>query len=249
MNSTKAIFKKQFKGTVKNPETLIQFMMFPLMAFLMGFFTNVDFEGYGLPQEIIDAMAANMPNLATMMATMFAGMALIPTVAGIIAEDIEKKSLRFLVMAGVKPSAYLVGVGGVILFVSLFTSFAFGFVASFSGLDLLIFIAALMSGITASVVLGATIGILTKNQQAATAVSMPIAMAIGFGPMAAQFNDTVARVLHVLYTQQLNVVADYLNGVQGIATPLWQSFAIIWGNVAVLGVLFIIAYRKKGMGS
>jgi len=247
MSSTKAIFKKQFKGSVKNPETLIQFMIFPIMALIMGVMTNIDFEGYDMPQEIIDAMIANMPNLATMMATMFAGMALIPTVAGIIAEDIEKKSLRFLIMAGVKPSAYLIGVGSVIFLVSVLTSAAFGLIAGFGGVSFLIFVVSMLSGVAASIVIGATIGILTKNQQAATALSMPIAMVLGFGPMMAQFNDTAARVLHIFYTQQLNVVADMLNNVPGVTTPIWQSIAIIWANVAVVGILFVIVFRRKGV--
>jgi len=248
MRSVKAVFKKQFKGTVQNPETLIQFMIYPLMAFIMSIF--MDMEGMtetlmNYAPHMVDAMLANMPNLVTMMAAMFAGMALIPAVAGIIAEDTEKKSLRFLIMAGVKPPAYLIGVGSVIFFASIFTSVAFGFVGEFRGTDFLIFVGTMMSGVAASIVLGATIGILTKNQQSATALSMPISLILGFGPMMAQFNDRVATVLHVFYSQQINVVVDYLT--IGTETPLWQSFVIIWANVVVLGVLFMIVYAKKGL--
>jgi len=209
---------------------------------------DIMYHMYDFPEvadTMIESMHANMPNLVTMMATMFAGMALIPAVAGIIAEDIEKKSLRFLIMAGVKPPAYLVGVGSVIFFASVFTSIAFAFVGGFWGVDFLIFIGAMMSGVAASIVLGAIIGILTKNQQSSTALSMPIALVLGFGPMMAQFNDTVARVLHIFYSQQINIVVDYLT--VGAETPLWQSFAIMWGNVVVLGVLFIVVYAKKGL--
>jgi len=245
MNNVKAIFKKQFKGSVKNPETLIQFMIYPVMAFVMGFVTNFDFSDYGLPQEMLDAMMANMPNMVTMMACMFAGMALIPAVAGIIAEDIERKSMRFLLMAGVKPTAYLIGVGSVIFLVSILTSVVFSFIGGFSGLDFWIFTASMLSGVVASTAMGAIIGILTKNQQSATALSMPIAMVLGFGPMIAQFNETAARVLNIFYTQQLNVVANYLEF--GGDTPLWQSFAIMWANILVLGISFVIVYRKKGL--
>jgi len=238
MRSIKAIFKKQLKDTLKNPAVLIQFIIFPLIAFLMNMVMNID----GLPEE----MVANMPNMVTMQATIFAGMGLIPIVAGIIAEDIERKSLRFLMMAGVKPSAYLIGVSGVIFIVSFFTSVAFGFISEFNGQDFWVFVGAMMSGVAASIVLGATIGILTKNQQAATALSMPAAIIFGFGPMMAQFNETIARALHIVYTQQLNVVTGYLT-IGGAETGLWQSFAIIWANVVVLAALFAIAYKKKGL--
>jgi len=243
MNNVKAIYKKQFKGSVKNPEILIQFMIYPVMAFVMGFVTNFDIEG--VPQDILDAMMANMPNLVTMMACMFAGMALIPVVAGIIAEDIERKSMRFLLMAGVKPMAYLIGVGSVIFLVSILASVAFSFIGGFGGLDFWIFTASMLTGVAASIVMGAIIGILTKNQQSATALSMPIALVLGFGPMMAQFNETAARVLHIFYTQQLNVIAGYLEF--GGDTPLWQSFAIMWANILVLGILFVVVYRKKGL--
>jgi ABC-2 type transport system permease protein len=173
-------------------------------------------------------------------------MALLPVAAGFIAEDIERKSLRFLMMAGVKPAPYLLGVGGVLYLISLLTSVAFALVGSYGGLDFLIFVTAMMSGIAGSIVLGATIGILTKNQQAATALSMPAALIIGFGPLLAQFNEGIANALRFLYTQQLNVVADRLNGL-AVNTPLWQSFVIMWGNVAVLGILFAIVYAKKGI--
>jgi len=244
MRNLKAIFKKQFKDTIANPAVLMNFFIFPLMAFLMSHFAAPDFEG--VPYDIAAMMEASMPNMAIMMAAMFAGMAIIPSVTGFIAEDIEKKSLRFLNMAGLKPAPYLLGIGSVTFFLSIFTSVAFGFISGFGGLDFWIFVASLLSGVAASIVLGATIGILCKNQQAATGLSMPAAMVLGFGPMLAMFNDNIARFLHPFYTQHLNVIADYLM-LGGAETPLWQSFAIIWGNVAVLGVLFAVVYAKKGL--
>jgi len=262
MRSFKAVFKKQLKDFLKNPAVLIQFAIFPLLAFMINvildFDSMVNVEDIprieGMTEEMIaeimaammDSMNNTMPNMVTMQATMFAGMALIPVVAGLIAEDIERKSLRFLMMAGVKPAPYLLGVGGVVFLISFLTAVAFAFVGSFSELDFLIFVAAMMSGIAGSIVLGATIGILTKNQQAATALAMPAALIIGFGPMLAQFNDNIANTLHFLYTQQLNIVADYLNGAT-VETALWQSFTIMWANVAVLGVLFVVVYTKKGI--
>ena len=244
MRSFKAIFKKQIKDTISNPAVLMNYFIFLLMAFLMNTFTVMDFED--IPDEIAEMLMANMPNLAILMAAMFAGMGLVPAVTGVIAEDIEKKSLRFLNMAGVKPAPYLLGIGSVMFFLSIFTAIGFGLISDFRGQDFWIFVASLMSGVAASIVLGATIGILCKNQQAASGLSMPAAIVLGMGPMLAQFNETIARALHVLYMQQLNVVADYLAR-GGADTPLWQSFAIMWANVAVLGILFAVVYARKGL--
>ena len=237
MSGVKAIFKKQVKDTYKNMVVLVQFLLFPLVAFIMT--------------ELIARGDDTIPNtmFATMMAAIFAGMGLIPMIAGIIAEDRERKSLRFLVMAGVKPSAYLVGIGSVILLVSLVPAVAFSFTADFSGQDFWVFVAVIMSGVSASILIGATIGIVSENQQAATGLSMPVAMILGFGPMIAQFNDTAAQIFHVFYTQQFNIVADSLvvTGGYQADTSLWQSFGIMWANVAVMLVLFIFFYKKRGL--
>lgn len=242
MRSLKAVFKKQLKGTIQNPEILLQFIIFPLLAFVMNMMVVTDFEG--VPQDIADMLMANMPNMVTMQASIFAGMGLITVMTGIVAEDIEKKSLRFLMMAGVKPPAYLLGVSGVVFLVSFFTSAAFSLIGGFSGLDFWTFTGAMMSGVAASIVLGATIGILAGSHQSASGLALPAAIILGFGPMVAQFNDTLARILHPFYTQQLNVVANYLT-TGAATTPLWHAFAIMWGNIAVLGVLFAIVYAKK----
>jgi len=253
MRNINAIFYKQLTDTMKNPATLIQFIIFPLIALaierLMNTSQMIEQMAAALPSgtdiySITADMTANMPNMTTMQATVFAGMGLIPIVAGIIAEDIEKKSLRFLTMAGIKPPSYLLGIGGVVMFLSLFTSAAFSLVAGFRGLDFWIFTAAMMSGVAGSIMLGAALGILTKNQQASAGITMPIALVLGFGPIMAQMNPNVARYLHVLYTQQLNIIADYLN-FGGTNTSLWQSFGIIWANVAVLGLLFVVVFRTK----
>jgi len=247
MRSVKAIFKKQLKDIIKNPAVLIQFIIYPLITFAMDSIMETDFDFEGVPDDIVEMILAgmpNMPNMVTMQAAIFAGMGLMTAISGIISEDMEKKSLRFLAMAGVKPMSYLIGVSGVMFLVSFFTSAAFSLIGGFSGLDFWIFTAAMMSVVAGSTVLGATFGILMGNQQAASALIFPVAIILGFGPMMAQFNENIARFLYITYTQQLNIVADYLT-LGGADTPLWHSFSIMWANVVVLGLLFVLVFKKK----
>ncbi|MCL2169613.1 MAG: ABC transporter permease [Defluviitaleaceae bacterium] len=242
MRNINAVFYKQLRDTLKNPFTLSQFIMYPMMAFIMSVMAVPNFEG--VPEDIMSMIADNMPNMVTMMATIFAGMGLITIIPGIITEDTEKKSLRFMTMAGVKPLSYLIGVSGVMFFVSIFTSVAFSLIGGFTGLDFWIFTAAMMSSVAGSIVLGAIIGVLSGAHQAAQGLALPAALILGFGPMIAQFNDTLARILHIFYTQQLNIIADHLT-MGGADTPLWQSFGIMWANVAVLSLLFVLVFKKK----
>jgi len=237
LRGLKAIFKKQIKDIMKNMSVLIQFIIFPVVAFAMTELV-VD-DNFNMPRTIF----------VTMMASVFVGMALITVSAGIIAEDREKKSLRFLIMAGVKPSAYLLGIGGVILLVSLLPTLAFGLIGRFSREEFVLFVAVMVSTIGASILLGLTVGIFANNQQAAMGLAMPIAVVLGFGPMISSFNGQVAQIFSPFYTQQLNVVVDNFYSVNGshTGTSLWQPFTIIWANIAVLIALFTFAFMKKSL--
>jgi len=229
MRSVQAIFVKQAKDMIKNFSVLVLFIIFPLVAFGMTHFVAQGND------DIPDTM------FTTMMASVFVGMALIQSACTVIAEDREKKSLRFLVIAGVKPLAYLLGIGGVIFIASVISSLAFGYIGGFSQNEFIAFMLVMMSGAIASIILGATIGIYAKNQQAATGLSMPIAMVLGFAPLIAQFNERVESFVGFFYTQQINVAVNDFSA--GLAQPL----TIIWVNIAVLAVLFVIAYARKGL--
>ena len=237
MRGVKAIYKKQLKDMFKNLGALIQFIIFPVVAFAMTQLVALGNE------DISDTM------FVTMMSSVFVGMALIPTAAGIISEDRSTKSLRFLVMAGTKPYAYLLGIGGVILTASLAPSLAFTLMGRFSGYESLLFLAVLISGIVASTLIGLTIGILVNNAQAAGGLAMPFALILGFAPMIAMFNEPMMRITRFFYTQQIDIVMNSFYSVSGVQTTTnyIESFGIIGANIALLGILFIFVFAKKGL--
>ncbi|MCL1857739.1 MAG: ABC transporter permease [Oscillospiraceae bacterium] len=229
MRSSKAIFFKQMKDVMKNRMVLIQFILFPVMAFIMT--------------ELVAKSSDEIPNnmFLTMFAAMFAGMGPLVTTAGAIAEDREKKSLRFLVMAGVKPHEYLMGIGGFVLLVSSIVSVFFGLIGDFTAAELLKFILILIFGSLTSILLGAAIGIFSKNQQTATAISVPVFMILSMCPLIAQFNETAEKIAGILYTQQINAV------VNDFSVSAVKPVLIILANLIVFVVLFILAYKKKGL--
>ena len=250
MKEVKAVFKKQVKDIKKNTGVLVQFLIFPVVAFVMtvlvarsGIFTAAEAAEGAIAFGMSDTM------FVTMFSAIFVGMALIPIASGIVAEDRERKSLRFLVMAGVKPSSYLLGIGGVIFVLSLLPSFAFALMARFQGLEFWLFILAMLSSVVASTLLGLSIGIFTNNQQAAIGLAMPVALILGFGPMIGMFNETVKTVFSIFYTQQLDVLISSFTSISSyqIETNFFQAFGIIWTNIAVLTVVFVVAFTKKGL--
>ena len=230
MRSVKAIFAKQAKDMLKNPAVLIMFIIFPAVALIMTVFVTIPENEY---------VSGNM--FVTMMASIFAGMGLISSASAVISEDIAGKSLRFLVISGVKPHHYLLGTGGFYLLAGAVTSVIFNLIGGFSGMEALKFLSVMVTGSAASIVLGMLFGSLAGNQQAAASLSMPVAVIVGFTPMIAGFNETVEKAAGVLYTQQINVIVNDFS--ENLVKPL----LVIAGNIAVFTVLFVIAYKKKGL--
>jgi len=230
MKSIKAIFTKQAKDMFKNPAVLVMFIVFPAVALIMTVF---------VPIPMNDFVSENM--FVTMMASIFAGMGLITSASAVISEDISGKSLRFLIIAGVKPHQYLLGTGGFYLLAGAVTSVIFNLIGGFTGMEAVKFLSVMITGLAASIVLGMIFGILAGNQQAAASLSMPVAVVVGFTPMIAGFNETIGKFAGVLYTQQINVI------VNDFSIELLKPLLIIAANITVFTVLFVVAYKKKGI--
>ena len=227
MRIIKAIFIKQAKDLLKNPAVLVMFIVFPAVAFVM---TKL---------VVMEELPPNM--FVTMKASIFAGMGLINSASAVIAEEIEQKSLRFMMIAGVKPYQYLLGTIGFYLLAGTTTSVIFALIGNFTGTEAMKFLAIMVAGTAASILLGAAIGMLSKNQQTATALGMPVAMIVGFIPMIATFNETIEKIANILYTQQINVI------VNDFSLSLFKPLLVIVLNIAVFTVLFVLAYKKKGL--
>ena len=229
MNSAGAIFIKQLQDLFKNADVLVQFVIFPGMAFLMTSVVDVSMPGMSESFFI------------TVFAGMFVGMTLIGTTATAIAEDREKNALRFLLMAGVKSHEYLMGIGGVFLACALVVCAVFAaMMPGASILAMLIMLASLMLGATASVLIGGTIGIISKNGQAAISLSTAAGMLLGFGPMLANMsgNQTLERIFKVFYT--MHFIHDDVRAADAL-----RSIGVILANVLVFALVFAWVYAKQ----
>ncbi|MCL2322213.1 MAG: ABC transporter permease [Oscillospiraceae bacterium] len=228
MNKILAIFKKQLKDTLKNKVTLLQFVLFPVMAF---FLTEFIAKGtVGLPENYF----------VIMFGTMYAGLVPLVNMAVIISEEREKYSLKMLIMCNVKPFQYLVGVGAYVLILCTFGAVAFALIGGYSGVEALRFVLIMVLGFIASILLGSAIGIFSKNQGASTALAMPIAMIAGFVPMISMFNEKFASISKILYTQQISFLAGDLS----LSNFTFQRFLIIGINMILFLAVFIYIYKR-----
>lgn len=227
MQNIMIIIKKQLKDTMKNKTILIQFILFPLMAIIME--NAITLEG--------------MPELffTKLFSIMYIGMAPITSVAAIISEEKEKNTLRVLMMANVKPWQYLMGVGVYVWGICMVGALVMS--ASFRGNGTVFYLCMMSCGFIISIVAGACIGTYAKNQMAATSIVMPVMMILAFGPMLSMFNEKIAKVAKIFYTEQLKEMIEHMS----FAKISGKSVTIILINAIMMIVLFGIAYKRKGL--
>jgi len=225
MSAVKAIFIKQIADFPKNMSVSMMYVIWPLIAFMMS---------QAMPPEYA------MPQIA-MFAAILVGVTPMIGIANTVAEDNEYKGLRFLIMAGVKPWQYLIGLSGFVLIMSALSTTAFVFIGDFAGEQLVRFIVIAALSCVASAVLGGAIGIFAKNVQQATSIYTPAMMILMFLPMMSMFNENIQRVAQFVFSYQvlqivLNPEADFT-----------RALIVIAGNIAALLLFFIVAYKQKGL--
>ncbi|MBR6644090.1 MAG: ABC transporter permease [Lachnospiraceae bacterium] len=225
-NHVEAILWKQCKDTLKNKTVLIQFLMFPLMTVIMENAMDIP----GMPEHFF----------ANLFAVMYIGMAPLTCMAAIISEEKEKNTLRVLQMCNVKAMEYLLGNAVYIISMCMLGSLVIGLAGGYQGRTLVIFILVMLLGHSIAVLLGATIGAISKNQMMATSVTVPAMMVLSFLPMLSMFNETIGKVAKFVFSGQLYVMINNMEAMQW--SP--ENTAILGGNVVLVLGVFLVAYKK-----
>ena len=229
MKNIAVIFGKQLSDTLRNKTILIQFLMFPVLVIIMENAVKIE----DMPEHFF----------AKLFAVMFVGMAPLTCMSAIISEEKEKNTLRVLLMSNVKPGEYLIGTGAYVFVMCAVGMAVFAAVGGYGGMELVRFLAVMSAGIILSELTGAVIGLFSRNQMTATSISVPVMMVIAFLPMLSMFNDTIKSVARVTYSQQISeLISDIRNSPASV-----ESIAVIAVNFALAVILFITAYRKKGL--
>lgn len=229
MTNISAIFLKQMKETFKNKTILIQFILFPAFALIMENAVKIN----------------DMPDhfFVKLFAVMFVGMAPLTCVSSVISEEKEKNTLRVLMMSNVKPSQYLFGVGSYIWLMCMAGAFVFAFCGNYSGKELIIFLLVMAAGVLLSILIGAIIGICCKNQMTATSLTVPVMMIFSFLPMISMFNERIAAIAKITYSQQISLL---INGIGSTPIP-FESIAIISVNLLLAVICFAMVFQKRGL--
>lgn len=231
IQNVKAIFWKQIKETFKNKAIFIQFVMFPVMTIIME--NAVKIEG----------MQAHF--FASLFAVMYVGMAPLVSMASILSEEKEKNTLRVLLMANVRPTDYLLGIGCYIWTLCMTGAAVIGIGGGYRGRALLFFLLFMGFGILISIVVGASIGSISKNQMMATSITVPAMMILSFLPMVSMFNQTVANIARFTYSEQLRILISQPERFELSA----EMIVVLSVNTILALALFVFAYKKCGLES
>ena len=116
--NTKAIFTKQIQSLLRNPGMLIQALIYVGLVLVLSFLIGGDDEIVDcddcIPAYICEVHREEEsdtpdPSMAGLFTVMFVGMTLVGSASALVLEDKTTQNLRFMTMAGVKPSQYLLG--------------------------------------------------------------------------------------------------------------------------------------------
>lgn len=229
MRIAAAIFRKQWKDTLKNKTVLIQFVMFPLITLIMTNAVQID----GMPKNFF----------VNLFVTMYIGMAPLVAMAAILSEEKEKNTLRVLLMSNVKPHEYLLGIGSHVFLASMLGCGAICAGGRFTAEERVLFLGVAAVGILTSLLLGAAIGTWSKTQMAASSVSVSVMLVFSFLPMLSMFNATIEKAAKFAYTQQISRMLNEISVLRARS----ESICILTASCILSGVLFFAAYRKRGL--
>lgn len=231
MNNIAAIFKKQWKDTLKNKTIFIQFVMFPILTLVMSRTIVIA----GMPENFF----------VNLFATMYMGMAPLTSMAAVLAEEKEKNTLRVLLMSNVKPYEYLLGTGSHIWSACMAGAAVICAAGTFRLPERFFFLAVLAVGILASLLVGAAVGVRSKNQMMAASLSVPVMMIFSFLPMLSMFNPDIEKIAKFAYSEQISRMLNQAGSLQ----PGMEGVCIIGANLILFAGMFVLAYRGCGLES
>jgi ABC-2 type transport system permease protein len=146
-------------------------------------------------------------------------------------------------MSNVKSIEYLIGVGSYIFLLCMLGAVVFGVVGNYRGVEMVQFLVIMGSGLLTSLMIGAAIGTWSKNQMAATSITIPVMLIFAFLPMLAMFNDAIRKISGFTYSGQIN---NLMNAIGAITLSV-KNVGVIAVNMAVAIALFVLAYRRSGL--
>jgi ABC-2 type transport system permease protein len=230
----KALTKKEFKSFTKNTNVLLMCML-PIIFSIIYSYIYGSYED--VPKLMVLLLCLNM-NL--IMCSSF-------TIAMLIAEEKEKNTLRTLLLSGVSALEFLFGKVVLTLILSTITNILIFFICGmdFKYLGWFLLISTLV--IISMIIIGALIGMFSKNQMSTSVVGMPVMLILLLIPMMADFNENIRKVAKFTPNYNMNIIFNKILAGGNLSSQELLPFVTILVWIVLTGIGFVIAYNKVGI--
>jgi len=219
----RALYVKQFKNLMYNYFVLAGFFVPLAMSFLMRITVEPEVRG----------------SLFIMMIQMSILLGGANTMCCLIAEEKEKNTLNVLMTSTVSSLDFLISNSLITSTFTILLNISIYLIIGGNYISFSIFLIVTTLATFIATVLGAVIGLVSKNQMSASTIASPIFLLLTFIPMVFSENTLVQNVLYFSFTEQVGLV---LTG--DLIT--FSSIGIQLINTVVFIALFAFLYKKKG---
>ena len=227
MNKITALYIKQMKNIGYNLFIAIGFVMPLLFAFLFAYIMPGT-ESIALSMGVLTNIAFVSTN----------------TMCVLIAEEKEKNTLNVLITSTVSALDFLLSNALTTITMTSAINILVYLICAPVDISFLPFMLVTTFGAIAAVVLGAIIGLVSKNQMTASSIITPFALIFMMVPMLAGGVPSLRLAGNMMYSQQTIVMlSDIANGVLSLT-----SIGVIAANTAVFSIAFVLVYKRFGLG-
>lgn len=217
----RAVAFKQMVDMMRNKRSLLIVFIFPIFFMLLNFFAPEEFGSDGSSFVLMHSILVPILLMAT-----------------IVAEEKEKGTLKLLLMSDVKIYEYFLGIAIVVMGYVIIAMMIFEVTGATESFDYIYVAAFTVAADIISLLIGAIIGGLTKNQTNVGSVAVPIVLVIFFLPILQMLKPDFIFASKYIYS--------------GILFKLMQECSYstidIVGmimNLAIVFILFLFVFRKK----
>lgn len=201
---------------------------------------------FGLIFRFVSAVV--LPKDYLLMVTTLMAICMMPLsfLATIIAEEKEKHTLRTLMLSGVSAVEFITSKILVTLLLTEAINVINYFVVGFPLIKLPFYLLVTVLGSLPLLMLGAAIGILSKDQMATGALSAPLMLVFLMPSMLQMLNPIVEKIAYFTPVEQMmRIFTLWSNGGSLLSASTLYSLLIILGWTIIGLVMFIFAYKKK----
>lgn len=229
--TTLALFKKDWKDSMRNGAMAMLLLIPVLMGVIFKFVSVVDLGGEFILQMTVSMTLAMVP---------------LSYLSSIIAEEKEKHTLRTLMLSGVSAGEFITSKVLVVWVLTEIVNIINYIVAGmpFGGLPMFLLITSL--GSVCMLMLGAVIGVASRDQASSSVLSVPV-MILLFFPTAMKMISPVFEAVAAFtpIERTLHLFTIWSSGGSIFSKDGLVSILIIviWTAVSVL--LYVWAYKKK----